>query len=155
MRHAKFLSPIVLSLVLNAATAAEPNALVGVVKDQRAIQGCTWSAWIPSKSPSSSRIGEGLIFLADRDDSKAVMNIGGHDVTLVVEGTSSRLPVKGEVLKRTYRAPGIEVRAEYTTTADCSTSNNEACEVSAYSVRFEVQQGGQTQVVSAVGTVGC
>jgi len=155
MRLATVRSPIVMLLVLTAAAAAEPNALVGYLKDPRAIRGCTWSAWIPSKSLSSARIGEGFIFLADRDDSRALMNIGGKDVTLAVEGAFSRLPVRGEVLSRTYRAPGIEVRAEYTTTDDCSKSNNEACEVSTYSVRFEVQQGGQTQVVSAIGTVGC
>jgi hypothetical protein len=155
MRLATVRSPNVLLLVLTAAAAAEPNTLVGYLKDPLAIRGCAWSAWIPSRSPSSAGVGEGLIFLADRDDSRAVMNIGGKDVTLAVEGAFSRLPVRGELLRRTYRAPGIEVLAEYTTTDDCSKSNNEACELSTYSVRFEVQQGGQTQVVSAMGTVGC
>jgi len=142
----------VLPVAGSVALSADATPLVAPLIKQDAIRGCSWQAWIPT--PSSTGAAP-LIFLADRDDSRAVMNVDGSDVVLKVEGKSGPLPKIGDVIERKYGAPGIEIKATYKVTSDCSESPNESCEVSGYSVTLEVKKDGRTQVVQAKGAVGC
>jgi hypothetical protein len=142
----------VLPVAGSVALSAAATPLVAPLIKQDAIRGCSWQAWIPT--PSSPRTAP-FIFLADRDDSRAVMNVDGSDVFLKVEGKSGPLPKVGDVIERKYGAPGIEVKATYKVTSDCSDSPNESCEASGYSVTLEVKKDGGTRVVQAMGAVGC
>jgi len=130
-----------------ACVAAQPE-LVAEVRDQHIIRGCSWSASAPS-------LGRGLIFLAERDESKIIMNIDGTDVQLTVLKKSGKLQAIGDVVERTYGAPGIEVKARYKVTSDCSGSSSEACEVTGFKATFKVSKNGQTQTIQASGESGC
>jgi len=109
---ALLLGPV--SVVLSADVAP----VVAPLNNQNAIRGCSWRAWI--STPSSSPEMPSFILIADRDDSRAIMNIDGSDVVLKVDGKSGPLPSIGDVIERGYNAPGIEVNAIYTVTSDCS-----------------------------------
>jgi hypothetical protein len=148
-----FLLLALLPAPLLVSLSGEARPMVAPLIKQDAIRGCSWQAW--TATPSSARGGSPFIFLADRNDSRAVMNIDGSDVALKVEGKSGPLPKIGDVIERRYGAPGIEVKATYKITSDCSESRNESCEVSGYSVTLEVTKDGRTQVVQAMGAVGC
>ncbi len=135
-------------LFVSAGVLAGQAALVGQIKQQNVIRGCALTA-------SSTVVGGGLILLAERDESQVIMNIDGVDVQLKVVGKSGKLQVVGDVLERIYRAPGIEVKARYKVTADCSASTSESCEVTGFTVTFDVSKDGRMQAIQAVGESGC
>jgi hypothetical protein len=130
------------------ACLAAQSGLIAQINDQNVIRGCSWSASAPS-------LGRELIFLAERDESKVIMNIDGTDVQLAVLKKSGKLQAIGDVLERTYGAPGIEVKARYKVTSDCSGNASEACEVTGFTVTFEVTKNGRSQTVQAAGESGC
>jgi hypothetical protein len=138
----------ILMLAASVGLAADSRGLISTLKNQGAIRGCQWNATAPS-------IGPGYIFLAEWDESKILMNIDGADVPLQVVGEVDKRPIKGTRMIKAYRAPGIEVKATYTVTWDCSQSDNESCEVTRYNATYEVSKGSQTQTVEASGEVGC
>lgn len=127
---------------------AGQSSLIGQVKDRGFIRGCSWQA-------TASSLKDGVIFLAERDESKIIMNIDGADVQLQVAEKSGRLKARGDVLERTYVAPGIKVKARYKVTSDCSGSTNEACEVIGFTATFNVSKSGQSQTIQAAGESGC
>jgi hypothetical protein len=143
----KTLAPL---LVLACASfGAARSTLIAPLDNQRAIRGCSWNAVAPS-------IGPGYIFLAEWDESKVLMNIGGSDVELTITGDADKRPSRASPTVKVYRgASGIEVRATYTVTWDCSQSDNESCEVTKYDVKFEVTKGDEAELVQATGEVGC
>jgi hypothetical protein len=130
------------------ALSANTPSLIGPLTDTRIADGCGWSAAIKSQN-------DPLIFFAELNDAVVRMNIAGIDVDLHVISESGRLEKRGDVLRKVYTADGIEVIGTYTVTWDCSQSDNEDCEVTDYDVTFEVKKGSETQVIKAVGDVGC
>jgi len=100
-------------------------------------------------------IGGGYIFLAEWDESKILMNIDGQDVSLQVIGDADKRPSRSSSMIKTYRAPGIDVRATYTVTWDCSQSDSESCEVTKFNATYEVRKDDRSQTIQATGTVGC
>jgi hypothetical protein len=136
---------------LAAATATELQSqkrLVGTLRDQRAVQGCSWAA-------SSADVGSGFVFLAERDDSLIVMNIDGMDVRLALDPRSGTglLSRVGDRLTKVYTAGSVRVHATYTATWTCP--NVEGCEVTRFDVTFVVERGSETETVEGIGEVGC
>ena len=121
--------------------------MVGLLTDQGAIDGCAWSA-------SSKAMGHGLVFLAEYDASKALMNIDGSDTAFKLVSVHGSLKKVGDVLEKTFRSGGVLVKARYKATRVCP-KDSESCEVTNYAVTFDVSKGVQRQVVNATGDVGC
>lgn len=138
----------VISVLVSVSCLAGQAELIAKVRDQGFVRGCSWTATAPS-------LGNGVIFLAERDESKIIMNIDGADVQLEVLKKSGKLQVEGDVLERTYGAPGIEVKARYKVTYDCSASASESCEVTEFTATFQVRKDGRTQTIQAAGSSGC
>jgi len=136
-------------LLPQASTAALPESvrLVAPLKDQEAVDGCSWSA-------SSQDVGRGFVFLAEYDDSRSFMNIDGSDLELALVAERGTLKKVGDAMERAYRADGVLVKAKYKATWVCSASN-ESCEVTRYKVTFDVSKGSRREVVKATGDVGC
>ena len=99
-------------------------------------------------------MGEGFIYLAELDDSRSMMRIDGTNVELRLVEKKGTLDKVGGVLEKTYRSGSIQVKARYVATRVCP-ENDAGCEVTKYSVSFEVSKGARTQVVKATGDVGC
>jgi hypothetical protein len=136
-------------LSISPARAAAQEALVGALREQDAIEGCSWSA-------SSPDVGEGFVFLAERDESVIIMNIGGVDVRLSLDSSSDAgsLSRVGDRLTKVYTAASTRVEARFTATWICP-PDQEGCEVTRFIVTFHVRRGNEAQTVEAVGAVGC
>jgi hypothetical protein len=147
-RLARFL---VSTLVVTAAAEAHAQQpLVGPLRDQRVVEGCSWSA-------SSADVGPGFMFLAEYDQSLIVMNIDGTDVRLTLDprsapGYPSRV---GDRVTKVYTAGSIRVEATYETTWVCPPNAEGGCEVTRFDVTFVVKRDGRTETVHAIGDVGC
>jgi hypothetical protein len=139
----------VVAVVVAGSAPCAASDLVGILKNQGAIDGCSWSA-------TAEPFGKAFIFLAEYDESVVIMNIGGKDVHLVAEPkrSTARFGKVGSRLSRTYTAPGILVKAVYTATWVCP-ANDESCEVTKFEVVFTVEAGAASQVVEGRGDVGC
>lgn len=137
------------TLLVMAGAPARAQNLVGTLQDQRAIEGCAWSA-------SSSEVGAGLILLAEYDESVVVMNVEGADVRLSLDpGSQTGHPAGvGERVTKVYTAPSIRVEATYTATWVCP-PNQEGCEVTRFDVTFVVRRGDQVETIRGAGDVGC
>jgi len=138
------------ALFAAAATAhSAPSSIVGVLKDQAAIDGCSWSAEAPA-------IGKGLFFLAEYDQSDVLMNLLGADVHLKRNTASSRGALKrlGETLREVYEGPGIRVEVSYTAIGICGPKDTE-CEDTQFKAVFKVHADEREQMVVATGDVGC
>jgi len=148
MRH---LSSRSLAALFTAAAAAHsaPSSIVGVLKDQAAIDGCSWSAEAPA-------IGKGFFFLAEYDQSDVLMNLLGADVHLKRNTASTRGTLKklGETLREVYEGPGIRVEVSYTAIGICGPKDTE-CEGTRFKAVFKVDAGGSEQTIVATGDVGC
>ena len=127
--------------------SATLDHLVGPLKDQHAIDGCAWSASAPT-------VGPGLVFLGESDDSLSLMNIGGSDVALALASEHGTLKNVGDVLERTFNAHGVWVKAKYRVTWTCP-KGDDSCEVTRFTVSFNVSKGSKQQTVRATGDVGC
>ena len=121
--------------------------MVGLLANQTAIDGCSWSA-------SSKVIGHGFVFLAEYDDSRALMNIDGSDIAINLVSAHGKLKKVGDVLEKTFRSGNVLVKARYKATSVCP-KDSESCEVTNYDVTFDVSKGSQRQLVDADGGVGC
>jgi hypothetical protein len=123
--------------------------LIGTLRDQRVVEGCSWTA-------SSEGVGPGFILLAERDESLVVMNIDGSDVRLTLgDGSGRGYPSRvGDRVTKVYTAPGIRVEAAYTATWTCPPAA-EGCEVTRFDVTFVVKRGDRTETVPATAEVGC
>jgi hypothetical protein len=139
--------PLGLFFASISCLAGQPS-LIGEVQDRGIIRGCSWHA-------TASSLKNGVIFLAERDESIIIMNIDAADVRLQVTEKSGKLQARGDVLERTYVAPGITVKARYIVTSDCSASASEACEVIGFTATFKVSKSGQFQTIQASGESGC
>ena len=125
-----------------------PAKLLAPLQDQTIIDGCSWSA-------SSSRIGDGYIFLAEYDQSRVLMNIDGTDTELRLVSSRGDLSKVGGIATDTYRSQqGVVVYATYRATWTCP-ADNDSCEVTRYDATFEVTTRTRRQVVHATGAVGC
>ena len=140
------------TLIPNTCISGElrPANLVSPLRDQSAIDGCSWSA-------SSSRIGKGYIFLAEYDQSRLLMNIDGVDTELRRISTLGDLKRIGSVMTDVYRSKkGAVVYSTYRTTWLCPVDGTEeSCEVTRFDVTFEITTGTRRQVVHTKGDVGC
>ena len=147
----RFSYTLILATCLTATTAAHnaPSSIVGVLKDQGAIDGCSWSAEAPT-------IGKGFFFLAEYDQSDVLMNLLGADVHLKRDTANTRGALKklGETLREVYEGPGIRVEATYTAIGLCG-PNDAECEDTKFEAVFEVHAGDREQKVVATGDVGC
>lgn len=128
--------------------AAEQAPLLAELQDQSRVRGCAWLA-------SATSLGNGYMFIAEYDDSAAWMNIGGSDTQLAFIAERGSLKRVGDVLERSYRAPGVEVLARYSATWVCPADGEESCEVTRYAVMFEVATPDRIQIVDGAGAVGC
>lgn len=128
----------------------QPAKLVSPLREQSAIDGCSWSA-------SSSRIGKGYIFLAEYDQSRVLMNIDGVDTELQRISTHGDLNEIGSVMTDVYRSrKGAVVYGTYRTTWLCPVDGTgEFCEVTRFDVTFEVTTGTRRQIVHTKGDMGC
>lgn len=117
------------------------------LKDQHAIDGCSWSASAPA-------LGNGLVFLAEYDESRVLMNIDGSDMELTLVEAQGELRDVGDVAERTFTSGEVTVRARYTVTWTCP-QEDESCEVTRYSAEFTVDKDGRSETLSATGDVGC
>jgi hypothetical protein len=138
-------------LVLLATTSlvwsATPDQLVAPLKGQHTIDGCAWSASAPS-------VGPGYVFLGEIDDSRSLMNIGGSDINLALTSQHGTLKKFGDVMERTFKADGVLVKAKYRVTWTCP-KGDDSCEVTRFTVSFNVSKGSKQQTVRATGDVGC
>lgn len=138
-------------LVLLGATSrvwsATPGHLVAPLKDQHAIDGCAWSA-------SARTVGPGFVFLGEVDDSRSLMNIGGSDVELALASEHGTLEKVGDVMERTFKGHDVLVKAKYRVTWACP-KDDDSCEVTRFTVSFDVSKGSKQQTVRAAGDVGC
>ena len=96
---------LILATYGSTALASESARLIAPLKDQGAIDGCSWSA-------SAKELGSGFIFLSEYDDSRSLMNIDGSDIELTLVSGRGQLIVVGDVLERTYQASGVLVGAK-------------------------------------------
>ena len=140
---------LVAGLTAAAATPTARGSLIGLIKQQDAIEGCAWSAKAPE-------IGKGIFFLAEYDQSDVLMNIRGADVHLRRDPASTRgaLEKLGQTLQEVYQAPGVRVEAVYTATWLCGPKDTD-CEVTKFKVVFRVHSGDNEQTVAGTGGVGC
>ena len=127
-----------------------PAKLLAPLHDQSAIDGCSWSA-------SSTRVGDGFIFLGEHDQSRVLMNIGGTDTELRLISTRGHLKNLSSVATSVYRSKnGAVVYATYRTTWLCPKDHtSESCEVTRFNATYEVSTGTRRQTVNATGDVGC
>lgn len=146
MRAARLAALLILALPCGPAVSAT-RQLVAPLDDQTAIDGCSWKA-------SSPGLGSGSIFLAEPDDSLVLMNIDGSDVELRPAGEHGSLSRVGDVLVKTFSAPGVRVTARFEAVWICP-PHDEVCEVTRYEVEFHVAKGEQIQQVKATGSFGC
>lgn len=130
-----------------SAHAAEQPPLLAPLENQDRVQGCAWLASAPS-------LGEGYMFMAEYDDSAAWMNIAGDDVVLELVEERGTLQSVGDVMERTYRAPGVDVLGRYEVTWVCP-ADTESCEVTRFGATFEVTTADHIQIVAASGAMGC
>src|SRR4051812_29960875 len=101
MQHRKILARIAaVACLVGSAIAAEAPRLIAPLKNQQAIDGCSWSAFAPT-------IGHGFIFLAEYDESRIVMYIGGSDVELKAVEGRGELKKVGDELFRTFQAGDV------------------------------------------------
>nr|CAS02448.1 putative integron gene cassette protein [uncultured bacterium] len=122
--------------------------LLAPLHNQSAVDGCSWSA-------SSRGVGKGYIFLAEYDQSKILMNIGGVDTDLRLISSRGNLSRLGSVATDVYRSQaGTVVYATYRTTWRCPVGQ-ESCEVTRFDATYEVTTGSRRQVVHGTGAVGC
>jgi hypothetical protein len=143
-------SPAVVFVFFGATSlvwSASLDRLVAPLKDQHAIDGCAWSASAPT-------VGPGFVFLGEIDDSRSLMNIGGSDVDLALTSEHGSLKKVGDVLERTFKADGMLVKAKYRVTWTCPKGDN-SCEVTRFTVSFNVSKRSKQQTVRATGDVGC
>ncbi len=149
MRVTSCVGLVAAALVLSATLPADAAGILGVLKNQHAIDGCSWSASAPS-------IGSGFIFLAEYDESRVLMNIGGADLTLRRDPslTRGKLATVGSQLSEVYISPGIRVDAIFKVTSACR-ANDEECEDTKFRVTFNIKRGAETQTVQGTGDVGC
>jgi hypothetical protein len=149
MRVTAMFVPIAIALGISATQVACAADLLGTLKSQDAIDGCSWSASAPS-------IGEGFIFLAEYDQSQVLMSIAGSDVTLKRDPALARgkLAKVGSQLSEVYISPGIRVEALFEVTSACRASDAE-CEDTRFRVTFKVRRGADSQTVRGTGDVGC
>lgn len=148
MRNRKILLLVALAVSSFAlASAAGAAHLVAPLEDQQTIDGCSWSA-------SAATIESGFIFLAEYDESRIVMNIGGSDIELKLAEAQGQLNKVGDVLERMFTADDVTVRARYTVTWVCP-EDSESCEVTKFAATFMVTKGSQSETVNATGHVGC
>lgn len=144
-RPAIFLGTVL--MLPDPAHSLEPARLVLPLRDQTAIDGCSWTA-------SSIELGKGFIFLSEYDDSRSLMNIDGADVELALVADRGGLKKVGDTLRRSYRADGLSIEATYEATWVCP-DGDESCEVTRYKVTLVASKGSRRQVVQATGDVGC
>lgn len=97
------------------------------------------------------------MFLAEYDQSKAIMNIGGSDTELRLVSTTGHLRKLGSVATATFRSSnGAVVYATYRTTWLCPKDDtSESCEVTRFNATYEVTTDKRRQTVNAIGDVGC
>ncbi len=138
-------------LLFSAASSGRElreTRLLAPLHNQSAIDGCSWSA-------SSRSVGKGYIFLAEYDQSKILMNIGGVDTDLRLISSRGNLSRLGGVATDVYRSQsGTVVYATYRTTWRCPVGR-ESCEVTRFDATYEVTTGSRRQVVHGTGAVGC
>ena len=127
-----------------------PSQILAPLHDQTAIDGCSWSV-------SSNRIGKGFIFLAEYDQSRVLMNIGGKDTELKRISTRGHLRSLGSVATAVYRSKkGAVVYATYQATWLCPKDDtSESCEVTRFTATYEISTGTRHQTINATGDVGC
>jgi hypothetical protein len=147
MRNRKFLAVAALAVNAHASVAAGAAHLVAPLRDQQTIDGCSWSA-------SAATVGRGFVFLAEYDESRIVMNIGGLDIELRLVQARGQLEKVGDVLERTFIAGDVTVRAQYRVTWVCP-EDDESCEVTKFNATFLVTKGNESETVNAEGSVGC
>jgi hypothetical protein len=99
-------------------------------------------------------LGNDLVYLAELDDSRSLMRIDGASVEFKLVEKKGSLNRVGDTLEKTYRSGVIQVKARYVATWVCP-KNDESCEVTKYSVTFEISKGDQKQTIEAIGDVGC
>lgn len=141
------LASITLAICAAGIEAAEQPPLLAQLQNQDRVQGCAWLASAPS-------LGEGYMFMAEYDDSAAWMNIAGDDVVLELVEERGKLQSVGDVMERTYRAPGVDVLGRYEVTWVCP-ADTESCEVTRFGATFEVTTADHIQIVAASGAMGC
>jgi hypothetical protein len=149
LRAASLLAMVGLVSSAASAYAAQRNSLVGVLKAQNGIDGCSWSA-------SSRAVGKGFVFLAEFDESVVIMNIRGNDVRLRLDASLSNgdLNRVGHRMSRRFVSDSLRVDASYLATWVCP-KDSESCEVTKFNVTFVVHDRGETQTLRASGDVGC
>lgn len=147
MKIETLLAFMTLAACTTGADAAEQPPLLAPLVNQDRVPGCAWLASAPS-------LGEGYMFMAEYDDSAAWMNIEGDDIVLELGEERGVLKSVGDVMERTYRAPGVDVHARYEVTWVCP-ADTESCEVTRFGATFEVSTGDHIQIVAASGAMGC
>lgn len=127
--------------------ASDGMPSVGPLVDQRAIDGCAWTA-------RSDEIGTGFVFLGEYGGPKALMNFDGIDVELALVDEKGALVSVGDTLERRFRGPGVAVDATFRATWVCP-DHDDACEVTRFEVLIRVAKDGRRQLVRGQGDVGC
>ncbi|MCD9030110.1 hypothetical protein LDO26_18150 [Luteimonas sp. BDR2-5] len=130
--------------------SGEPRStnLIAPLHDQSAINGFSWRA-------SSTHAGEGFIFLAEYDQSRVLMNIGGTDTELTPISTRGHLKGLGSVETSMYRSKnGAVVYATYLASWLCP-KGSDSCEVTKFNATYEVSTGTRHQIINATGDVDC
>jgi hypothetical protein len=125
--------------------------LVAPLKNQDAIDGCSWSA-------AATSLGDKFIFLAEYDDSEILMNIDGSDVHLKLVQSKGQLKKVGDSLDQVFQADNLIVKAHFTATWVCPKSDEfggESCENTKLAITFQVSKGSRSEVVRATGDFGC
>ena len=136
--------------VAEPAGDKQPTALVGPLRSQRAIRGCSWSVSVPT-------LGGSYYLLAEIDDSVVLMNVGGRDIKLRRRdsNTAGDLSRVGGTLKRVYESGDVRVDASYTLTSVCPPDSEGGCEVTRFDATLRVQRGSKVETVQGHGEVGC
>jgi hypothetical protein len=147
MRNRKSFTVAMLGINSCALVASGAANLVAPLKNQQTIDGCSWSA-------SAATIGDGFVFLAEYDESRIVMNIGGSDVELRLAEARGQLTKVGDVSERKFVSGDVTVSARYKVTWVCP-EDSDSCEVTKFDVTFLVKKGAQSETVDAAGSVGC
>ncbi len=82
------------------------------------------------------------------------MNIDGSDVELALASEHGTLKNVGDVLERTFKAHGVLVKAKYRVIWTCP-KGDDSCEVTRFTVLFNVSKGSKKQTLRATGDFGC
>ena len=142
------LVPVLLFSGASSSRELRSAKILAPLKNQSAIDGCSWSA-------SSRSIGQGYVYLAEYDQSKILMNIDGADTDLQLVSSRGTLERLGSVATDVYRSKaGAVVYATYRTTWRCP-AENDSCEVTRFNVTYEVTTGSRRQTIHGPGAVGC